>query len=209
MDWNSTSHDFNGIACSTNSKGTSYDLILAIVDGLMKMVHYKPVQLSWCTRAGRDNFNRCNLIPQSPRLSNRGSVITSKFWSSLCCCLVVKQTINWSSLSTGLRRCYVSSRCRYRLMHPGFPTWLSAIKTHSSTLSSGARGTTFRLSCDYTPSISSHASPTRKTSSFVPDPSRNQVTTCRKNLLHGLDMANLFPPDLWGYVHGFSYWFNS
>ena len=23
------------------------------------------------------------------------------------------------------------------------------------------------------------------------------------------DIANLFPPDLWGYAHGFSYWFNS
>ena len=42
MDWNGTSHDSDGIACSTNWKGTSYDSILAIVDGLMKMVHYKP-----------------------------------------------------------------------------------------------------------------------------------------------------------------------
>ena len=81
MDWNGTSHDSNGIACSTNWKGTSYDLILAVVDGLMKMVHYKPVQISRCTQAGGDNFSRCNLIPRSPRLSDRDSVFTCKFWS--------------------------------------------------------------------------------------------------------------------------------
>ena len=35
---------------------------------------------------------------------------------------------------------------------------------------------------------------------------RNFMTTCRKNLQHGFDIANPFPPDLWGYVHGFGYW---
>ena len=34
---------------------------------------------------------------------------------------------------------------------------------------------------------------------------RNLMTTCQKNLLHGLDIANPFPPDLWGYAHGFGY----
>ena len=32
------------------------------------------------------------------------------------------------------------------------------------------------------------------------------MTAYRKNLPHGLDLANPFPPDLSGYVHGFSYW---
>ena len=209
MDWNDTSHDWNEIACSTNWKGTSDDSIFAVVDRLMKMVHNKPVQISQCNRAGKDNFSHCNLIPRSPKLSNQGSVITLKFWFSLCCCLVVKQTTSWSSLLSGLRRCYALSRCRYQLIHPGSPTWLSAIKTHSSTPSSGTRGTTFKLGYDYTPSILLHASPTRKISSSIPDPSRNQVTTSRKNLPHGLNMANLFPLDFWSYVHRFSYWFNS
>ena len=30
-------------------------------------------------------------------------------------------TIRSSSSSTGLRSCYATSRCRYRLIHPGFP----------------------------------------------------------------------------------------
>ena len=31
------------------------------------------------------------------------------------------------------------------------------------------------------------------------------MSTCRKNLPHGLDIANPFPPDLQGYVHGFGH----
>ena len=31
------------------------------------------------------------------------------------------------------------------------------------------------------------------------------MTAYRKNLQHGLDIANLFPLDHWGYVHGFGY----
>ena len=38
-------------------------------------------QISRCTRAGGDNFRRCNLIPRSPRVNDRDSVFTSKFWS--------------------------------------------------------------------------------------------------------------------------------
>ena len=35
---------------------------------------------------------------------------------------------------------------------------------------------------------------------------RNLMTVCIMNIPHGFDIANPFPPDLWGYVHGFSYW---
>ena len=48
-------------------------------------------------------------------------------------------------------------------------------------------------------------SPTRKTLSSVSDPSKNLMTAYRKNLPHRLDLVNPFPPDLSGYVHGFSY----
>ena len=42
----------------------------------------------------------------------------------------------------------------------------------------------------------------------VPLPSSTAVTahaSPKKNLLHGLDIANPFPPDLWGYVHRFGH----
>ena len=59
--------------------------------------------------------------------------------------IIGKSPVTIQSLSlTGLRRYYATSRCRYQLMHPGSPTWLSEIETQSSP-SSGARDTTFRL----------------------------------------------------------------
>ena len=67
---------------STNWKDISYDLILIIIDWLTKMVYSKPAQIIRCTRAGKDNFRHCNSISQSLRLSNQGSVLTSKFWCS-------------------------------------------------------------------------------------------------------------------------------
>ena len=68
--------------------------------------------------------------------------------------------------------------CRYRLMHPDFPTWSSATETQSSPPSPSPPGTT------------------------------SAVTTYASSKLIALacDIANPFPPDLWGYVHGFSYW---
>ena len=45
----------------------------------------------------------------------------------------------------------------------------------------------------------------KKISAFAPDSIRNLMTACRKNLLYGLDIANPFPPDLQGYVHGFGH----
>ena len=54
-----------------------------------------------------------------------------------------------SSSSTGLRRWYIPSRCRYRLMHPVFPTRLSVTETQSPPPSFGPPGTTFELDCGY------------------------------------------------------------
>ena len=61
-----------------------------------------------------------------------------------------RQATTIQSLSlTGFGKGYTTSRRRYRLMHLGFPTWLSGTKTQSSLLSSGLPGTTFELDCSY------------------------------------------------------------
>ena len=99
-----------GLLMSTNWKDTNYDSILVVIDRLTKRVHSKPAQISQCTRAGGDNFRRCNSITRSPRLSNQGSIVTSKFWSFLCCCLDVKQTtIRCSSSSADTDWCTPAS----------------------------------------------------------------------------------------------------
>ena len=154
-------------------KGTSYNSILVIVGQLTKMVHSKSAQ-----------------IIDAPKLAE---TISDIFQPSLYCCLAVKKTTSGFSLTTGFERCYATSRCRYRLMHPGSPIRLATTKTYSLPPSSGSSGTTFEFNCGYRPHV------------FYETSNRNLMTTCKKNLPHGLDIANRFPPDLWGYVHGFSY----
>ena len=62
-------------------------------------------------------------------------------------------TIRSSSSSTSFRRCYATSWCRYRLMHPGFPIRLSATKTQSPPPSSGSFGTTSDFNCSCHPHV--------------------------------------------------------
>ena len=116
-----------GLPMSTDWKDTSYNSTLVIINRLTKMIHSKPAQISWYTRAGRDNFSCCNLIPLSLRLSNQSSVVTLKFWSFLYCCLGVKQTTIQSLLLTGLRKYYATSWCRYQSMHLGLRRFLSPL----------------------------------------------------------------------------------
>ena len=53
--------------------------------------------------------------------------------------------------------------------------------------------------------VTANASPTKKIPALVPDSIKNLMTAYKKIFMYRLDIANLFPPDLWGYVHGFSY----
>ena len=44
--------------------------------------------------------------------------------------------------------------------------------------------------------VTANASSTKKIQALVPDSIRNLMTAYKKNLMHGLDIANPFPPDL-------------
>ena len=181
---------------STDWKDTSYNSTLIIVNRLTKMVYSKPVQISRCTRAGGDNFSCCNSIPLFPRLSNQGSVITSKFWSSLCYCLGVKQTTIQSSLLTGLRRYYAMSQCRYQLMHLGLRRSLSlSTRGQQPRLSLHFQVPVFPLPLPSSTAVTTNAFPMKKISAPIQDSIRNLMTAYRKNFPHGRDIANPFPPD--------------
>ena len=71
---------------STNCKGGSYDSILVIVDRLMKIVHYEPVKVTINAPGLADVILDIVVwhhgFPNSI-VSDRGSLLTSKFWSSL------------------------------------------------------------------------------------------------------------------------------
>ncbi len=81
----------------TNWKGDIYDSILVIVDWLTKMVHYELVKVTintlGLTEVILDVVIRYHGLPDSI-VSDRGSVFTSKFWSSLCYFLGIKQRLS-------------------------------------------------------------------------------------------------------------------
>ncbi len=82
---------------STNWKGEIYDSILVIINRLMKMVHYKPVKVTIDAPALAEVIIKA--IVQHYGLSDsiirdRGSFFISKFWSSLCYFLGIKQRLS-------------------------------------------------------------------------------------------------------------------
>ena len=82
---------------STNWKEDNYDSILVIVDRLTKMVHYKPVKIT-IDAPGRaeiivDIVVRHHGLPDLI-VTDRGSLFTLKFWSSLCYFLGIKRRLS-------------------------------------------------------------------------------------------------------------------
>lgn len=86
--WKDLSIDFvTRLPISTNWKSESYDLILVIVDQLTKIVYYKPVKVT-INEPGLAEVI-LDVVVQYHGLSNsivtdKGSLLTSKFWLSLC-----------------------------------------------------------------------------------------------------------------------------
>ena len=78
-------------------EGDSYNSILIIVDWLTKIVYYKPVKISidapGLAEVIINIVVRYNGLPDSI-VTNRGSLFTSKFWSSLCYFLDIKRRLS-------------------------------------------------------------------------------------------------------------------
>ena len=76
-----------GLPISINWKEDSYDSILVIVDWLTKMVHYKPVKITFNAPGlaeGIIDVVVCHHNVSDSIVTNWGSLFTSKFWSLLC-----------------------------------------------------------------------------------------------------------------------------
>ena len=86
-----------GLLLSADQKGDSYDLILVIIDQLTKMVHYEPVKVTndapGLAKVIIDVVVQHHGLPDSI-MTDRGSLFTSKFWSSLCYFLGVKRRLS-------------------------------------------------------------------------------------------------------------------
>ena len=86
-----------GLPILTDWKGKSYDLILVIVDRLIKMVHYKPVKITidapGLAEAIIDVVVWHHGLADSI-ITDCGSPFMSKFWSSLCYFLGIKRRLS-------------------------------------------------------------------------------------------------------------------
>ena len=83
-----------GLPLSSDWKGDSYDSILVIVDRLTKIVHYKLVKVTinapGLAEVIIDVVVRHHGLLDSI-ISDWRAIFTSKFWSSLCYFLGIKQ----------------------------------------------------------------------------------------------------------------------
>ncbi len=96
--WKNLLMDFvTGLTVSTNWKCKTFDSILVIIDRLTKMVHYEPVKVTTdapgLAEIIIDVVVRYHGLSDSI-VSDRGSVFTSKFWSSLCYFLSIKRKLS-------------------------------------------------------------------------------------------------------------------
>ena len=86
-----------GLPVSTNWKGETYDSILVIVQWLPNMVNYESVKVTidapGLAEVIIDVVVRYHGLSDSI-VSDRGSVFTSKFWSSLCYFLGIKRRLS-------------------------------------------------------------------------------------------------------------------
>ena len=86
-----------GLPVSIDWKRDSYNSILVIVDWLTKMVHYKPVKITFnapgLAEVIIDVVVYHHRLPNSI-VTNRGSFFNLKFWSSLCYFLGIKRRLS-------------------------------------------------------------------------------------------------------------------
>ncbi len=86
-----------GLPILADWKGNSYDSILVIIDRIMKMVHYEPVKVTIDAPGQAEVIIDVVVhhygVPESI-VTDRGSLFTSKFWSSLCYFLGIKKKLS-------------------------------------------------------------------------------------------------------------------
>ena len=86
-----------GLPASKGFNGRAYDSVLVVVDRFSKMVRYFPVTKTIDAPALGDLiYNEVVMFTGQPDdiVSDRGSVFTSEYWSTLCYHLAVKRRMS-------------------------------------------------------------------------------------------------------------------
>ena len=161
--WKDLSMDFViGLPVSTDWKGESYDSILVIVDRLTKMVHYEPVKVTidapGLAEVILDVVVRHHGLPDSI-VCDRGSLFTSKFWSSLCYFLGIKrrlstafhpQTDGQTEQQNSTMEAYLQAFVNFK--QNNWARLLSMAKfAYNNTKNASSGHTPFELNCGYHP----------------------------------------------------------
>ena len=86
-----------GLLISTNWKKNSYNSILVIIDWLTKTIHYEPVKTTTNAPGLAEviiDVIICHHDLRDSIITDRGFLFISKFWSSLCYFLGIKQRLS-------------------------------------------------------------------------------------------------------------------
>ena len=164
--WKDLLIDFvTGLPISTNWKGESYNSILVIIDRLTKMIHYEPVKIIINAPGFAEviiNVIICH--PGLPNLmvTNRGSLFTSKFWSSLCYFLGIKcklstmfhpQTDGQTKRQNSTIKAYFQAFVNFE--QNDWAKLLPMAKfTYNNAKNASTGHTPFELNCEYHPWVS-------------------------------------------------------
>ena len=198
--WKDLSMDFvTGLPVSTNWKGETYDSILVIVDRLTKMVHYEPVKVTidapGLAEVIIDVVVRHHGLPDSI-VSDRGSVFTSKFWSSLCYFLGIKrrlstafhpQTDGQTERQNSTMEAYLRAFVNYEQND-----WAKLLPmaefAYNNAKNASTGYTPFELNCGFHPRVSYKEDVDPRSKSKTADQLttelHNPISVCRENLQH-------------------------
>ena len=183
----------------TNWKRDSYNSILVIVNRLTKIVHYKPVKVTinapGLAEVIIDVVVRHHGLPDSI-VTNRGSLFTLKFWSSLCYFLGIKRRLStaFHPQTDGQTERQNSTMEAYLRAFVNFEQndWARLLPmaefayNNAKNVSTGH--TLFELNCGYHPRVSYEKDLDPRSKSKIAEKLsselRNLMAICQQNLHH-------------------------
>ena len=192
-----------GLPLSSDWKSDSYDSILVIVDRLIKMVHYEPVKVTidapGLAEVIIDVVVRHHGLPDSI-VTDRGSLFTSKFWSSLCYFLGVKRRLStaFHPQTDGQTERQNSTMEAYLRAFVNFEQndWARLLPmaefTYNNAKNASTGHTPFELNCGYHLCVSYKENVDPHSKSKAADDLANDLRelmiVCRENLQHAQNL---------------------
>ena len=202
--WNNLLIDFvTGLPILMDCRKDSYNSILVIVDRLMKMVHYKPVMVtidaSGFAEVIIDVVVRHHDLPDSI-VTDRGSLFTLKYWSSLCYFRGIKRRL-WTAFypqtdgQTKRQNSTIEAYLRpfFNVEQNDWVRLLLMVKFAYNNAKNASTGyTSFKLNCGYYPCVSykENLDPRSKsrTTEELSSELQELMIVCQQNVHHAQEL---------------------